>query len=79
MEINLKKETKPMRLNRYLSQMTKNGIMSPEKASVLSRQYAREKNIGVILDQLVMLPVTQEKEEKYNWIIDAIFKDDYLN
>ncbi len=73
-----KKVNKHLLLARYLSQLTKMGIMQPQQASNLLTRFREQKDMGEIMDEIMMLPVSEDKRNFYDSVVNTMFQDKVL-
>ena len=73
------KENKTTRVLKYLSVLTKHGIMRPMDASNLSKRYRKDKNLDEVMEEIIMLPAPEEKEEVLRNVIISMNNDVILH
>ncbi len=73
-------QTKKMRIMAYLSQLSRRQIITPQFAADRASSFHRgEVTLDDLIDELIMLPVTEENSVYFQKVIQNIQEDMVLN
>ncbi len=65
-----------IKLFNYISQLTKEGIITPAEGQRIMKEYVKSRNLEDFVAELVLIPVPEGKEEFFSLFLNRLLSDE---